>query len=55
VIWGAADPALKLATFGEAARRITGVDAVHQLPAKHFLQEDQAEPLADLIASFVSA
>ena len=55
VVWGASDPALKVATFGEAARRITGAEAIHELPAKHFLQEDQAEPLADLIASFVSA
>lgn len=54
VIWGDRDPALTVDTFGEAARRAVGVGTIHQLPAKHFLQEDQAEPLAELIASFVS-
>lgn len=53
VIWGARDPALKLRVYGEIARRATGVDAVHRLPAKHFLQEDQAPALADLVAGLV--
>jgi haloalkane dehalogenase len=50
VIWGAKDPALKLSVQGEQARRITGVHDLHLLPAKHFLQEDQAPALAELIA-----
>lgn len=55
VIWGDQDPALTIDTFGEVARQAVGVDAIHRLPAKHFLQEDQAVPLAELIASFVSS
>jgi haloalkane dehalogenase len=51
VIWGAKDPALKLSVQGEQARRITGVHDLHALPAKHFLQEDQAPALAELISA----
>jgi pimeloyl-ACP methyl ester carboxylesterase len=50
IVWGAEDPALKLGVQGEQARRITGLETLHTLPAKHFLQEDQAPPLAELIA-----
>jgi len=51
VIWGENDPALTLAVHGEAARRAAGVDAIHRLPGKHFLQEDQAPAIADLIVA----
>jgi pimeloyl-ACP methyl ester carboxylesterase len=55
VVWGAADPALKLAVQGEQARRIARLETVHTLPAKHFLQEDQAPALAELIAQHAAA
>ena len=51
VVWGARDPALKIDTHGEAARRAAGVDTIHRLPGKHFLQEDQAPAIADLVAA----
>jgi pimeloyl-ACP methyl ester carboxylesterase len=50
IVWGANDPALKLAVHGEIARRAAGLEQIHALPAKHFLQEDQAPALADHIA-----
>lgn len=50
VVWGERDPALKLAVQGEQARRAAGLQSIHRLPAKHFLQEDRAPVLADLIA-----
>ncbi len=50
VIWGAEDPALKMAIYGEKARQLAGVEVLHSLGAKHFLQEDQAPALARLIA-----
>jgi len=50
VIWGTRDPALKVDIHGEAARRAAGVDTIHRLPGKHFLQEDQAPAIADLVA-----
>jgi len=50
IVWGAEDPALKLGVQGEQARRITGLETLHALPAKHFLQEDQAPAIAELIA-----
>lgn len=50
VIWGTRDPALKVDVHGEAARRAAGVDRIHRQPGKHFLQEDQAPAIADLVA-----
>jgi hypothetical protein len=32
---GEADPALKVTTFGEIARRASGVDHIHRLPGMH--------------------
>jgi pimeloyl-ACP methyl ester carboxylesterase len=55
VIWGANDPALKLTVEGEAARRAAGADKIHTVPARHFLQEDQAPAIADQIARMVAA
>jgi len=55
VVWGANDPALKLAAEGEAARRAAGADKIHTVPAKHFLQEDQAPAVAEHIARIVTA
>jgi pimeloyl-ACP methyl ester carboxylesterase len=50
VVWGASDPALKLTVEGEAARRAAGTSKIHTVPAKHFLQEDQAPAVAEHIA-----
>jgi pimeloyl-ACP methyl ester carboxylesterase len=50
VVWGADDPALKLAVHGEQARNAAGLDEIHSVPAKHFLQEDQAPAVAEHIA-----
>jgi haloalkane dehalogenase len=53
IVWGEADPALKISIDGERARLAAGLDQIHRLPAKHFLQEDQAPALADLIVRLV--
>ncbi|MGI8557119.1 MAG: hypothetical protein ACR2ND_02220 [Solirubrobacteraceae bacterium] len=50
VVWGTRDPPLKVDIHGEAARRAAGIDTIHRLPGKHFLQEDQAPAIADLVA-----
>jgi pimeloyl-ACP methyl ester carboxylesterase len=55
VIWGDRDPALKVGTHGEAARRACGVDGIARLPGKHFLQEDQAPAVADAVARFIES
>ena len=55
VVWGSIDPTLTLAVYGEQARRAAGVDAVHQVPGKHFLQEDQAPAIADRVAELAAA
>ena len=49
IVWGEADPALKVTVRGEQARKAAGLDTIHRLPGKHFLQEDQAPALADEI------
>jgi haloalkane dehalogenase len=51
IVWGADDPALKLAVHGEQARRAAGVKEIHTVPAKHFLQEDQAPAIATRVAA----
>jgi haloalkane dehalogenase len=51
VVWGSRDPALSLEEHGEAARLAAGVDEIHDLPAKHFLQEDQAPAIAERVAA----
>ena len=51
LVWGADDPALRLAVEGEQARRAAGLDAIHTVPAKHFLQEDQAPAVAERVAA----
>jgi pimeloyl-ACP methyl ester carboxylesterase len=55
VIWGADDPALKLSAEGEQARRATGLSEIHTVPAKHFLQEDQAPAIAERVAALAAA
>jgi pimeloyl-ACP methyl ester carboxylesterase len=55
IVWGADDPALKLAVHGEQARLAAGLDEIHALPAKHFLQEDQAPAVAERVAALARA
>ena len=55
VVWGADDPALKLDVHGEQARRAAGLDEIHTVPAKHFLQEDQAAAVAERVAGLALA
>lgn len=51
VMWGADDPALTLSVHGEQARRAIGVETIKTVPAKHFLQEDQAPAIAEQVAA----
>ena len=55
VVWGASDPTLKLAVEGEPARRAADAGTIHTVPAKHFLQEDQAPAVAEHIARLATA
>ncbi len=49
IVWGERDPALGRDKL-EVAQEVLGIDEPTLLPAKHFLQEDQALPLASKIA-----
>jgi pimeloyl-ACP methyl ester carboxylesterase len=54
-VWGERDPMLKVDIYGEAAAEAAGLKTIHRRPAKHFLQEDQAEAIAELVSAFVSS
>jgi haloalkane dehalogenase len=54
IVWGSGDPALKLSVHGEQARRAAGLEQIHTVPAKHFLQEDQPAAVAAHIADLAS-
>jgi pimeloyl-ACP methyl ester carboxylesterase len=53
IVWGELDPALGLDQL-EIAQRVLGVDDPARLPAKHFLQEDQAPAVAQAIADLAA-
>ena len=53
IVWGENDPALGLDQM-RGVQDVLGVDDPVLLPAKHFLQEDQAAPLAYVIADLVA-
>lgn len=53
IVWGELDPALGLEQLA-IAQRVLGVDDVIRLPAKHFLQEDQAPAVAQAIADLAA-
>lgn len=49
-VWGAHDPALKLATEGQKAKGVIRAERFHVVPARHFLPEDQAPAIAEHVA-----
>jgi haloalkane dehalogenase len=49
-VWGADDPTMTLAVYGEKARVAAGLPRVYTVPGKHFPQEDQAPAIAQRIA-----
>ena len=51
-VWGEKDPALTVERQGADVARIAGLDTIHRVPAKHFLQEDQAPAIGEHIARF---
>jgi pimeloyl-ACP methyl ester carboxylesterase len=53
IIWAERDPALGARELN-AAKRVLGIEHPILLPAKHFPQEDHAEPLAHAISDFAS-
>lgn len=48
-VWGANDPALSLNEYGEEVKEVAGLDTIYTLPARHFLQEEQWEGIADRV------
>jgi len=54
IVWGAHDPALRLAVHGRQAAAAAGLERIHTVPGKHFLQEDQAPAIAEHIAALAA-
>ena len=55
IVWGARDHALTLRHDGIHAQLASGIDDPILLPAKHFLQEDYPEQIADAVCRLASA
>jgi pimeloyl-ACP methyl ester carboxylesterase len=53
VVWGEKDPALTYSFHGKIAERLSSTTA-ERLPAKHFLQEDQYDAIAEAIQRIAS-
>ena len=53
VVWGEKDPALTYDFHGKIAEQLTSTTA-ERLPAKHFLQEDQYDALAEAVLRIAS-
>ena len=54
IVWGAKDPILTMKRFGWRALETTGLPSMSIVPARHFLQEDQAPAISALIAEHVN-
>jgi pimeloyl-ACP methyl ester carboxylesterase len=50
VVWGTKDPVLPFRRHGWRARDAAHVPAICALPAKHYLQEEQAPAISELVA-----
>ncbi|MDX5482202.1 MAG: alpha/beta hydrolase [Hymenobacteraceae bacterium] len=48
-IWGAKDPALTYERYGEEIKMAANLREVHKLEARHFLQEEKPEEIAELV------
>jgi len=55
LVWGGLDPALPIRRYGYDLLAATGLPGMTVLPAKHFLQEDQAPAIAGIIAQNAAA
>ena len=53
IVWGEEDPALDTRLL-EVAQKVLGVEDPIRLPAKHFLQEDQAPAIANAIGDLAA-
>lgn len=52
-IWGAKDPGLTFKRYGTEIQQVAALKEVHQLPAWHLLQEEQAEAIATKIEDII--
>lgn len=53
VVWGAEDPGLKFERYATEILKVTGLKEAFKLPARHFLQEEEWEAVANKIAALI--
>ena len=54
IVWGERDPALGLDRLARSSRACSDTNDTILLPAKHFLQEDQAPAMANAIGDLAA-
>jgi len=54
-IWGADDPGLRFERYGREVEEIADLKEISKLSAKHLLQEENWQEIADRIASLAKA
>jgi pimeloyl-ACP methyl ester carboxylesterase len=54
IVWGERDRALGVDSYGALARQLAPGAPFHRLPGKHFLQEDCAPQIAELVAALAA-
>lgn len=54
VVWGERDTALRAEVHGEHAREALGLDQIHRVDAKHFVQEDAPGVVAERVAALAA-
>ena len=54
VVWGVKDPILPIRRHGWRAREAAHVPAISALPAKHYLQEEQAAAISELVSDLAA-
>lgn len=52
-IWGTDDPGLTYERYGTEIKEVAGLQEVYKLPARHFLQEEQWEAIADKLDQII--
>lgn len=53
IIWGEKDPALDYARYAIEIKKVSGIDSVVRLPARHLLQEEVWEEISEEIDSII--
>jgi hypothetical protein len=54
-IWGGEDPGLTYERYGKEIKEVVGLEEIIQLKARHFLQEERWEEIAENIEKIITS